>query len=449
MKKNLTLLLYLVVSTCTFAQDVVKPSSIGFSFALTDFETPAQIYATSLKDVIKSGDFAKITKRMNTAFTIQYLKGITSNIDFAATYTGSFLTNPPAVYTESNVKYFQSIDAAVNVKLLKETAVVNPYISAGISGYNFDNKWGIKVPLGLGLQFRPTEDVSVLLQGLYKSTVQDNGYYHIVYSLGVAVPIVKPKEPKIAAPPPPPPPPPVVPVVVAPKPVDTDGDGITDNVDKCPSVAGLAKYNGCPIPDTDGDGVNDETDKCPTVAGFARYGGCPIPDTDGDGVNDEMDKCPTVAGLARYGGCPIPDTDGDGVNDEMDKCPNDAGPADNAGCPKLEQYNFNAKNVQFVTGSSMLTAAAKKELDKAVTILKDHSELRIAIEGYTDNTGTTALNQKLSQKRADAVKAYLTGNGISADRLTSTGFGVANPVADNKTAAGRAQNRRVEFKRAE
>ena len=419
MKKNLTLLLCLVVSTFTFAQDVVKPSSIGFSFALTDFETPAQIYATRLKDVIKSGDFAKITKRMNTAFTIQYLKGITTNIDFAATYTGSFLTHPPAIYTESNVKYFHSLDAAVNVKLLKETAVVNPYISAGISGYNFDSKWGIKVPLGLGLQFRPTEDVSVLLQGLYKSTVQDNGYYHIVYSLGVAVPIVKPKEAKVVAPPPPPPPP-VVPVVVAPKPVDTDGDGITDDVDKCPSVAGLAKYNGCPIPDTDGDGVNDETD-----------------------------KCPTVAGLARYGGCPIPDTDGDGINDEMDKCPNDPGPADNAGCPKLEQFNFNAKNVQFVTGSSVLTAVAKKELDKAATILKDHSELRIAIEGYTDNTGTTALNQKLSQKRADAVKAYLVGKVISADRLTSTGFGTSNPIADNKTAAGRAQNRRVEFKRAE
>ena len=117
------------------------------------------------------------------------------------------------------------------------------------------------------------------------------------------------------APPPPPPPPP---------PLDSDNDGISDNMDKCPTVAGIAKYDGCPIPDTDKDGVNDEEDKCPSEAGLAKYAGCPIPDTDKDGINDEEDKCPTIAGVRENGGCPA--------------------------IPK-----FNAADIQFVTGSAKPT----------------------------------------------------------------------------------------------
>ena len=243
-----------------------------------------------------------------------------------------------------------------------------------------------------------------------------------------------------------------VPVVVAPPPPpvipDTDGDGIFDNVDKCPTVAGLAKYDGCPIPDTDKDGINDEQDKCPTVPGLAKYQGCPIPDTDKDGINDEEDKCPTVPGLAKYQGCPPPDRDGDGVIDEEDKCPDVAGPASNGGCPVLDNTTFDAKLVQFNTGTSVLTAAAMKELNDGAALLNDpkYSMLKVAIEGHTDNQGKAADNQKLSEKRAAAVKAYLVKKGVAADRLSTSGFGQTVPVADNKTAAGRASNRRVEFK---
>jgi len=243
-----------------------------------------------------------------------------------------------------------------------------------------------------------------------------------------------------------------VPVVVAPPPPpvipDTDGDGIFDNVDKCPTVAGLAKYDGCPIPDTDKDGINDEQDKCPTVPGLAKYQGCPIPDTDKDGINDEEDKCPTVPGLAKYQGCPPPDRDGDGVIDEEDKCPDVAGPASNGGCPVLDNTTFDAKLVQFNTGTAVLTAAAMKELNDGAALLNDpkYSMLKVAIEGHTDNQGKAADNQKLSEKRAAAVKAYLVKKGVAADRLSTSGFGPTVPVADNKTAAGRASNRRVEFK---
>jgi outer membrane protein OmpA-like peptidoglycan-associated protein len=170
-----------------------------------------------------------------------------------------------------------------------------------------------------------------------------------------------------------------------------------------------------------------------------------VPDTDGDGINDDNDKCPTVAGVARYDGCPVPDTDGDGVNDENDKCPTVAGPADNDGCPRVES-SFLPQNVVFQTGSAVLLPRGRAELDKVVAYLKDKEGFDLMIEGHTDNTGTDKINNPLSQRRADAVKAYLVSKGIAADRLYTQGFGSSQPVADNATAAGRAQNRRVEIK---
>jgi outer membrane protein OmpA-like peptidoglycan-associated protein len=235
-----------------------------------------------------------------------------------------------------------------------------------------------------------------------------------------------------------------VPVPLPPPPPDRDGDGINDINDKCPDVAGLAKYDGCPVPDTDKDGINDEQDKCPQVAGIAKYEGCPVPDTDKDGINDEEDKCPQVPGLARYQGCPVPDTDKDGINDEEDKCPTIAGTPENGGCPAI---NFKSQNIQFVSGSSTLTAGSKTELDKLVKIMnQEYPDIKIAIEGHTDNTGKPEKNQELSGKRAESVKTYLVSKKVAAERLSATGFGADQPIADNSTAAGKAKNRRVNFK---
>ena len=202
--------------------------------------------------------------------------------------------------------------------------------------------------------------------------------------------------------------------------------------------------------EADGDGIADKDDKCVDVAGIAKYQGCPIPDTDRDGINDEEDKCPNVPGVARYQGCPVPDTDEDGVNDEDDKCPNEAGPASNYGCPVIdvkivEKVNKAADNVFFATGSARLLAKSHKSLDGVADIMKQNPSYRIAIGGHTDNTGGDELNQKLSESRANAVKEYLLGKGIPEDRISATGFGETKPVADNGTAAGRAKNRRVEI----
>lgn len=229
---------------------------------------------------------------------------------------------------------------------------------------------------------------------------------------------------------------------------DQDADGVADKTDKCPTVAGLARYNGCPIPDTDKDGLNDEEDQCPTTPGLAKYKGCPIPDTDKDGVNDEEDQCPQTPGLVKYKGCPVPDTDKDGVNDETDKCPEQPGTVQNNGCPEIkkeivEKVNYAARNIFFDLNSEKILARSFTGLDEVVTILNEHPELKMNIEGHTDNIGKETYNLQLSQRRADAVKDYFISKGISTDRLQAKGFGSAQPVGDNKTPQGKAQNRRV------
>ena len=234
-------------------------------------------------------------------------------------------------------------------------------------------------------------------------------------------------------------------------PKDTDNDGIIDSLDKCPTVPGIAKYEGCPIPDTDGDGINDEVDKCPTVAGLAKYDGCPIPDTDKDGINDEEDKCPTVPGVKEYQGCPVPDRDKDGIPDDQDKCPDVPGVPAQQGCPEItkevvERVEYAAKRIFFNNASTKLLPKSFAALNDVVTILNENPSVKLKIDGHTDWNGSDAYNMKLSDGRAGSVKAYFVSKGIDESRLISEGFGETTPVADNKTAAGRQQNRRVEMK---
>jgi outer membrane protein OmpA-like peptidoglycan-associated protein len=229
---------------------------------------------------------------------------------------------------------------------------------------------------------------------------------------------------------------------------DTDGDGIEDAKDSCPKVKGEAKFNGCP--DTDGDGIEDAKDKCPDKAGLAQFEGCA--DSDGDGIADNVDECPTVKGEAKFNGCA--DKDGDGIADNVDKCPEIAGIPANKGCPEIKAdvvkkiekvFQEALEGVQFESGKDVLKPASFKILDKVVKVMNDHPGFALAIDGHTDNTGNAAKNLELSQKRANAVKAYLVKKNVAATRMTATGYGQTVPVADNKTAAGQAKNRRVAF----
>jgi outer membrane protein OmpA-like peptidoglycan-associated protein len=270
---------------------------------------------------------------------------------------------------------------------------------------------------------------------------------------------------------------------------DTDQDGVLDKIDKCPKIAGPEENNGCPWPDTDGDTVVDKEDGCIDIAGPVENKGCPWKDTDGDGVFDNVDgciniagpvenkgcpwgdadkdgvldkddECPTVAGASVNRGCPevvlveIKDADRDGVLDDVDACPLLFGPADNKGCPKvtqetLMQLRVEAKSVFFTTGKATLSDAKKGEtsgrLDAIKEILKNYPNAKFSINGYTDNVGNAIANLKLSKARAKVVMDALIVKGVNPANLTSKGFGHKNPVKSNKTAEGRAENRRTEI----
>jgi outer membrane protein OmpA-like peptidoglycan-associated protein len=250
---------------------------------------------------------------------------------------------------------------------------------------------------------------------------------------------------------------------------------VYDDVDKCPTVFGYARYEGCPIPDTDADGINDEEDSCKTVPGIARYHGCPIPDTDKDGVNDEedscintpglpqfhgcpdtdgdgipdpQDKCPTVPGVAKYQGCPIPDSDGDGIPDDVDACPNQPGPASTHGCPLekiVVQITADFKNILFNFGKSTIKPESEEIIQRAATIMNTQiPNSSFYVDGFTDNIGTAARNKTLSKARAQAVVNLLIKFGVNKDRLVARGFGKEYPKCTNSTDEGRACNRRVE-----
>ena len=414
----------------------VRQSAIGISFTLTDFLTAQRIRSTSLTSVLNDKAWAKI-KEMSTGLALSYYKGLMPKIDFAATFNGTFLDYPfPDKPESGSDSFLGELDASAQFKLVNENYWFIPYADLGVGASVYKSYFGAFLPVGVGFRINFYDEAGINFNSQYRIPVSpETANYHFFHNIGIYG-IIGPKKEVVKA----------VPVVPAVVPKDSYGDGIIDDNDKCPNVPGTSKYDGCPVPDSDKDGINDEEDKCPTVPGLARYQGCPAPDTDKDGINDEEDKCPNEAGVARYQGCPVPDTDGDGVNDEEDKCPTEKGLPENFGCPKLEAYQFDARKVQFVTGSAKLTKGAMTELDKGAAILADHPNINISIEGHTDNTGSAAGNQKLSEQRAAAVKSYLMKKGVSADRMVTTGFGQTQPIADNKTAKGRAANRRVEFK---
>ncbi|MCC6648636.1 MAG: OmpA family protein [Polyangiaceae bacterium] len=249
-----------------------------------------------------------------------------------------------------------------------------------------------------------------------------------------------------------------------PAPKDRDGDGVVDAQDACPDTPGVASSdpakNGCPA-DRDSDGVVDAVDACPDTPGQAdadpKKNGCPA-DKDGDGIPDAQDACVDVAGVKsddpKKNGCP-PDKDGDGVLDKDDACPDVAGVASTDpkknGCPalaKLEGKEIKImEQVFFETGKSVIKPESDKLLGEVAAILKEHPEVqKLRIEGHTDNKGTKFGNQALSQARANAVQKWLaTKGGVDAKRLEAKGFGQDKPIADNGTEDGRARNRRVEF----
>jgi outer membrane protein OmpA-like peptidoglycan-associated protein len=185
-----------------------------------------------------------------------------------------------------------------------------------------------------------------------------------------------------------------------------------------------------------------------------------ISDRDGDGLVDNDDQCPDdpedFDGFQDSDGCPDPDNDGDGILDIHDRCPNEPETFNNFddhdGCPDtvpeaVAQFEGTIQGITFKLNSAEIRSSSFPVLDQAVKVLTEYSNLYIEIQGHTDNRGKDEYNLELSQRRADAVKAYMVKKGVPEARLRARGYGMTQPVASNDTPEGQAENRRVEFRR--
>jgi outer membrane protein OmpA-like peptidoglycan-associated protein len=272
-------------------------------------------------------------------------------------------------------------------------------------------------------------------------------------------------------------------IVFEPSVGDRDGDGIKDDLDRCPDapedfdgfedadgcpdIPGVAANDGCPegnLGDRDGDGIPDELDRCPDDPedkdGFEDADGCPDPDNDRDGILDVDDLCPNEPedfdGFEDADGCPDPDNDHDRIPDKDDKCPDEPetynGYQDADGCPdhsvvaRVEGGITTLQPINFEYDRAVIKPDSYYILDAVVATMNGYPDIElIEVQGHTDERGDDNYNLDLSRRRAAAVVAYLVEHGVDPKRLTSRGYGESQPIDRSHTEAAWALNRRVSF----
>lgn len=474
----LNLLLISVLTINSFAQTSERPISLGLIGGLTQYNGD-----------LGQGFYGSKKQPSFAHMGISFGWFVTSKVDF-----GMNLTYGSLGYYENAFKSFSGKQVQWNshMKLYMfdmETHKFSPYLHGGIGfhvlkGENIPEGTDFFLPFGGGIRYKLNDRINLNLQETFMYTDHDdregenrnNNDAFLMHSFGVSYNLnagkdsdgdgVSDKSDKC------PKTPSGVKVDKSGCPLDRDGDGIADVDDKCPDVKGVASAKGCP--DKDGDGITDKDDKCPEVKGIVAMKGCPdadgdgitdaedkcpdvkgtkelngCVDTDGDGIIDPNDDCPTEKGLKELNGCP--DKDSDGIADKDDKCPDVAGIAANKGCPEIKEevkqlFTKALQGIQFETGKDVITKGSYAILDNVVKVMVENPAYLLDINGHTDNVGDSNKNKTLSQNRANAVLNYLVSKGVASSRLKATGFGDTIPVGDNKTAAGKAKNRRVEFK---
>jgi len=507
MKKTILWSAFLFIIT-SFSAAVGQQSAIGFHGTTNEFigDLSNNNYSLYKFKNFKAGGAITLQQRLNASFNLVEWIGF-NQVEYIRPNKDRVVGQNNGVDADFFSLNLMLKYKFNNGYFLKEEAAISPFIIGGVGGTYIRSQFftgpgmiGISKPdgeakamlmAGAGLFFRFSESFGIEVASIFNRPIDYDGWDGIVttksndkylqHSIGLIFSLKKPldsdkdgvndKKDKCASTPP------GVKVDATGCPIDTDTDGVADYLDKCPAQPGTAAMNGCP--DTDNDGVADPEDKCPSVPGLAEFAGCP--DTDGDKVEDSKDNCPNTAqGIpVDANGCPM-DSDGDKVTDNIDKCPNtpsgivvDAtgcpadldkdgvlnnvdrcpntpGPATNNGCPEIKEevkkrLNFATRGIFFESGKAILKSESFASLDEIISIVNEYPDYNLRLGGHTDNVGSDASNQVLSQARVDAVKTYLVNKGTPESRLQATGYGETKPIATNKTAVGKSRNRRVEM----
>lgn len=442
---------------------------------------------------ILSVDYAKLNSSLNTESLLFVPNGV--ELSYTNTINDRFAFSLPLKYHRASIsenqisKSVYSADALAKYMFYQENRKVTPYLVLG-GGlvYEEDASTHVQLPAGFGLNYMIGSHSMISLESQYRHSMVDLRN-NLQIALGVSFSVGKVIEEDFAADPLEMTAKDVVadskeneempkPVFVDQRsvieselngqeeeteesleeevdldivdfdesPVDTDKDGVVDDLDDCPNMPGPASKNGCPIQDRDKDGIEDFEDDCPELAGLKELGGCP--DADGDGIKDSEDACPNLAGPIN--GCPDADDDMDGIPNSLDKCPTMPGNVEHMGCPEMEKeeksmLKLAADNIQFEFGKAHLKSVSYEILDQIANLLKKYPEFELEIVGHTDDVGRKQSNMELSLDRATSCRDYLVSRKIDGSRIKVLAEGELKPVGTNDTEAGREQNRRVEF----
>ncbi len=295
---------------------------------------------------LNGGSFSAF-QSYHSGFELGFLKKIQNKVYLSVPFKVGVIQQ---VGQESGFnRYLLGIDARINYHLKSNNSPIVPYILGG-AGYVYENPGvsNIQIPVGLGFNFRLDNRAYLTWQSEFRYSLKDdrNNFHHglgLTYFFGpknVKTPDKEKEE------------------MEEKEELDSDGDGVIDELDLCPQEPGLENLDGCPdtdedgiadykdlcpekfgtialkgCPDSDGDGVSDIDDECPNMPGSVANNGCPDNDADSVGIPNDLDRCPTVAGPASNGGCLVTDSDGDGTPDNVDECPDSIGPRGTLGCP--------------------------------------------------------------------------------------------------------------------
>lgn len=329
----------------------------------------------------------------------------------------------------------RQIEGGLNGLLfLNRESWFSPYLLGGLSNLYTEFEGGdddhlLAGSVGAGVMMSPSENVAFRVQYRYRSELAATNFADQIYSAGFQWGFGGEST----------------------KRMDTDADGVDDSLDQCPNtpLGAAVDATGCQL-DSDNDGVVDGKDKCPATPAGVRVdaNGCEVKlDSDKDGVADADDQCPrSPAGVTVDAkGCEI-DSDGDTIADSKDACPNTKSGVrvDIRGCEIKDVIDL--PGVNFESNSDVLLAGAERVLSDAAATLRKNDDLVVEVAGHTDSDGAAAYNESLSERRARTVRNFLVSAGVNAANLSVKGYGEAEPVADNSTAAGKASNRRVELR---
>ena len=480
-----------------------KQPSIGLHFFYNDVETAQRIKATSLSDVLKNGNWNR-ANNMEGGFGLDYLQGLTPNVDLVGTANGSWANylRPSGTYYGST-NFLLDLSAGAHLKLLTDKSIISPFLLLKANYLAYKNLNGFSVAPGAGLQFSLFNESFVLATVEYRAALSNAISNQFYYSVGFATNIGtrKPKPVKVIEIPPP-----------AKEPIKVAKDltiRVTDETTGQPLPYVDVTVNG-----PEGRKINGTTDANGQVifnqlsaADYSVQGilnnintsvqNIKQADFEANAVTVNLshnDPRFTLSGVVinrtknlPEGGAEISvsnltkhsistklSKNGDGIflaqlesesdftvvgkkSDYISNIEKLSTKGLNRSATlyvKLELGIEEAKigqsivlnNIYFDKGKATVNTEYSSDLDKLIQFLNDNPATRLEIQGHTDNTGKLILNNKLSQARAESVVNYLSNKGISKNRLIAKGYGPSKPIVTNTTEEGRQKNRRVEMK---